>query len=105
MPAKQYLSYPPFPDLSRPFPYLARRLERRLLGNVEYFDDYCITHEDERYMKKQYDVKPEQRDNYFVRTYPGCPEKIEMSFNLSTYQPHLRAAGLDIYQTYYLNAK
>lgn len=28
-----------------------------------------------------------------------------MSFNLSTYQPHLAEAGLDVYQTYYLNAK
>ncbi len=38
---------------------------------------------------------------------PTCsPEKIEMSFNLSTYQPHLRAAGCgDVYQTYFLDAK
>jgi|LauGreSuBDMM15SN_2_FD.fasta_scaffold228473_2 hypothetical protein len=28
-----------------------------------------------------------------------------MSFNLTTYQPHLRAAGLNIYQTYYLDAR
>ena len=56
-------------------------------------------------MQKQYDIKPQQRDNYFVRTYPQSPEKIEMSFNLSTYQPHLRAAGLNVYQTYYLNGR
>jgi hypothetical protein len=126
-------------------------------------------------MRRQYDVRPEQRDNYFVRTYPqvrparcalhtlhtlhaarctlhaarctlhtlppgtagassgtvaagsslgrSCrvptlpppafaalpafqdPEKIEMSFNLSTYQPHLKDAGMDVYQTYYLDAQ
>jgi hypothetical protein len=28
-----------------------------------------------------------------------------MSFNLTTYQPHLKAAGLNIYQTYYLDGK
>ncbi len=46
------------------------RLEKRLLSNVEYFDDYCITHEDEKYMQNQYDLRIEQKDNYFVRTYP-----------------------------------
>lgn len=46
------------------------RLERKLLRNVVYYDDYCITHEDEDYMKQQYDIKLEQQDNYFVRTYP-----------------------------------
>lgn len=80
-------------------------LERRLLSNVEYYNDYCLTHEDEHYMQRQYDMKLEQRDNYFVRTYPDCPSKIEMSFNLSTYQPHLKEAGLNIYQTYYLDAR
>lgn len=63
------------------------RLERRLLSNVKYFDDYCLTHEDTDYMQRMYDVHAEQKDNYFVRQYPGHPEKIEMSFNISTYQP------------------
>ncbi|PNW72005.1 hypothetical protein CHLRE_16g686400v5 [Chlamydomonas reinhardtii] len=81
-------------------------LERRLLRNVTYYTDYCLTHEDHDYMARQYDVRPQQRDNYFVRTYAGRDaDKIEMSFNLSTYQPHLKEAGLDIYQTYYLDAK
>ena len=55
-------------------------------------------------MARMYDVRqPSQGgDNYFVRTYDACPSKIEMSFNLSTYQPTLAAAGLDVYQTYYL---
>lgn len=48
----------------------AARLERRLLSNVRYYDDFCLTHEDQRYMEQQYDLRPQQRDNYFVRTYP-----------------------------------
>lgn len=28
-----------------------------------------------------------------------------MSFNLTTYQPHLATAGLDVFQTYYLDAQ
>lgn len=47
------------------------RFERRVLANVTYYDDYCITHTDEKYMAKQYDIKPDQRDNYFIRTYPS----------------------------------
>ncbi len=26
------------------------RLERRLLGNVRYYTDYCLTHTDSKYM-------------------------------------------------------
>ena len=73
--------------------YPPHRLERKLLGNVTYYNDYCLTHQDESYMKEMYDVRPEQNDNYFVRTYAHAPDKIEMSFNLSTYQPHLADAG------------
>ncbi|GLI68131.1 hypothetical protein VaNZ11_012449 [Volvox africanus] len=81
-------------------------LERRLLRNVRYYTDFCLTHEDHEYMSRMYDIRPAQRDNYFVRMYAGRDrEKIEMSFNLSTYQPHLKEAGLDIYQTYYLDAQ
>ncbi|GAB4821602.1 hypothetical protein N2152v2_008648 [Parachlorella kessleri] len=43
-------------------------LERRLLANVEYFNDLIVTHQDEEYMRR---------------------EKIEMSFRLNSYQPHL----------------
>ena len=126
------------------------------MRNVEYYDDFSLTHEDEAYMQRNYDVRLEQKDNYFVRTYPqwcvcmrggqgtsltciaptlclvlqppqdrpsplcfyctvacrppppvwSCsPQKIEMSFNLSTYQPHLKEAGLNIYQTYFLNGR
>lgn len=58
---------------------------------MRYYTDFCLTHEDAKYMAAMYDIRPEQRDNYFVRTYPGADaDKIEMSFNLSTYQPHLK---------------
>lgn len=51
-----------------------------------------------------YDTKPEQKDNYFVRTYPTAKNKIEMSFNLTTYQPQLKEASMNVFQTYYLDA-
>jgi hypothetical protein len=78
-------------------------LERRLLSNVTYYTDYAITHTDEAYMQSNHDMRPEQRDNYFVSNYDSDPGKIEMSFNLTTYQPHLAASGVDVYQTYYLD--
>lgn len=28
------------------------RLEKKLLGNVTYYTDYCVTHEDTDYMSK-----------------------------------------------------
>lgn len=48
--------------------------------------------------KRMYSGSPEQEqrimeDNYFVRQYPEAPEKIEMSFNLSTYQSHMKQKG------------
>jgi hypothetical protein len=49
---------------------MSLRLEKKLLSNVEYYTDYCVTHEDEDYMQRMYDMKLEQKDNYFVRTYP-----------------------------------
>jgi hypothetical protein len=67
------------------------RLERRLLGNVRFYDDFCVTHEDGDYMARMYGMEPPapspaaagagaaaaddagapQGDNYFVRTYPS----------------------------------
>lgn len=41
---------------------------------------------------------------YYVRTAPENREKIEMSFNLSNYQPQLKGCDRNIYQTIYLNA-
>lgn len=43
-------------------------------------------------------------DMYMIRTDPKDPKLIEMSFNLSMYQPHLRANGKrNIYQSIFLD--
>ncbi|KAK3095041.1 hypothetical protein FSP39_009526 [Pinctada imbricata] len=79
-------------------------LEKAALGNVRYFNDLIITHEDDEYMERHYELHKE-KDQYFIRTDPKDPVKIEMSFNLSNYQPHLRNSGRNIYQTIYLDDK
>jgi predicted NAD/FAD-binding protein len=80
-------------------------LERRFLGNVRYYNDLIITHQDENYMKKHYTFHP-TKDMYFIRTDPEKPSIIEMSFNLAAYQPHLQqedgGTGA-IYQTIFLD--
>lgn len=80
----------------------ATRLERRLLGNVRYFNDLIVTHEDEEYMRSHYELQLEQGDMYFVRTDPADRNKIEMSFNLTMYQPHLQGRR-NIYQSIFLD--
>lgn len=77
-------------------------MERKALGNVRYFNDLIITHEDEDYMNKYYELHKDV-DQYFIHTDDKDPEKIEMSFNLANYQPHLRGKNRNIYQTIYLN--
>lgn len=77
-------------------------VERRLLGNVRYYKDLIVTHEDEEYMRKYYNFHPTE-DMYFVRTDPESPSIIEMSFNLAAYQPHLQESGRAIYQTIFLD--
>jgi len=77
-------------------------MERRLLGNVKYYRDLIVTHEDEEYMRKHYNFHPTE-DMYFVRTDPETPSIIEMSFNLAAYQPHLQKADRAIYQTIFLD--
>jgi predicted NAD/FAD-binding protein len=68
-------------------------LERRLLGNVRYFNDLIVTHEDEEYMRSHYSLKLEDGDMYFIRTDPANRERVEMSFNLTMYQPHLQGGA------------
>jgi hypothetical protein len=51
-------------------PAMLHRMERRLLGNVKYYTDYCLTHTDADYMRDVYGMVPGQGDNYFVATYP-----------------------------------
>lgn len=85
------------------------RIQRAILGNVKYFDDVTYTHTDLDYMNAHYNVHLDS-DQYFI--YPNItdPDRpLEMSFNLSNYQPHLIALkrqkypDLNIFQTIFLN--
>ncbi|XP_045162098.2 uncharacterized protein LOC123526910 [Mercenaria mercenaria] len=80
-------------------------MERKTLGNVKYFNDLIITHEDEEYMNDHYELHKDT-DQYLVRTDPEDPSKIEMSFDLSNYQPQLkkiRDQKGHVFQTIYLD--
>jgi len=78
-------------------------LERKLLGNVKYFDDVTVTHTDEDYMRKYYDIDLKNKDLYFVKTDEKDPKKIDMSFNLTFYQPQLTDKKPYVFQTIFLN--
>ncbi|CCM00268.1 uncharacterized protein FIBRA_02298 [Fibroporia radiculosa] len=94
-------------------------LENRILGNVKYLYDVTITHNDLEYMQKYYETQydsshnapPEEnasaqerretedtftfaRDSfrplYYTMQYPQDKSKIEMSFDLTHYQPQFR---------------
>lgn len=80
----------------------ASRLEAALLPRVTYFNDLIVTHRDEAYMERHYEFVPQQRDMYFVRTDPNDKQRIEMSFNLTMYQPHLQGSP-PIYQSIFLD--
>jgi hypothetical protein len=55
-------------------------------------------------MNKYYDLDPERNDQYFVRIDPTDNEKIDMSFNLSNYQPQLlQNKTRTIFQTIFLD--
>lgn len=78
--------------------------ERRVFGGITYYDDVSVTHTDLEYMQKHYEVDVFRDEMYFVRTYPSNRGKIEMSFDLSHYQPHAKTTGgQGIYQTIFLN--
>jgi len=76
--------------------------EKKALSNVRYYNDVTITHEDEEYMEKNYELNKD-KDQYFIRTDPNDRSKLEMSFNLSNYQPHLKHSKRNIYQTIFLD--
>ncbi|KAI0790632.1 FAD/NAD-P-binding domain-containing protein [Abortiporus biennis] len=94
-------------------------MEKRVLGSVKYLYDVTITHNDLDYMKKYYEVQynpshnapmPEDgsaeeyaeverafafakknfRPLYYTMQYPEDKSKIEMSFDLTHYQPQFR---------------
>ncbi|SCZ96502.1 BZ3500_MvSof-1268-A1-R1_Chr8-2g10241 [Microbotryum saponariae] len=89
-------------------------IERKVLGNVKYLWDITITHSDLEYMQKHYNVtysddlastsrdddkeaqeqfkfaKDHFRPLYYIRSYPSDKKKIEMSFDLTHYQPQFK---------------
>lgn len=58
-------------------------------------------------MRKEYEMTPGGNDMYFIRTDPEDRKRVEMSFNLCHYQPHLKDAGAkegrNVYQTIFLD--
>lgn len=80
-------------------------MEHNTLGNVRYFNDLIVTHEDEDYMNEHYELHKE-KDQYLVRTDKKDPTKIEMSFDLSNYQPQLKKIRNEkqhVFQTIFLD--
>jgi predicted NAD/FAD-binding protein len=75
------------------------------LGNVEYYNDITITHEDTEYMRSKYDFVEERKDQYFIHEYSPKTSLMEMSFNLTNYQPQLYDYSKNIFQTIFLNDK
>ncbi|CDZ98452.1 hypothetical protein [Phaffia rhodozyma] len=76
--------------------------EKFVLGNVKYLYDVTYTHQDAEYMQKYYELKEPKNlksDNaggedqqpwnplYFIHSYPEDRKKLEMSFDLTVYQP------------------
>ncbi|KAM0750661.1 nucleotide-binding domain-containing protein [Meredithblackwellia eburnea MCA 4105] len=85
--------------------------ESKVLGNVKYLWDVTVTHSDEAYMRKYYETSyssklaSDKRDSdeeaqrqfefaqdnfnplYYIRSYPDDKKKVEMSFDLTHYQP------------------
>jgi hypothetical protein len=57
-------------------------------------------------MNKYYDLDSNRNDSYFVRIDPRDPEKLDMSFNLTNYQPQLISnTKRNIFQTIFLDDK
>ncbi|KIM34211.1 hypothetical protein M408DRAFT_325676 [Serendipita vermifera MAFF 305830] len=107
-------------------------MERKVLGNVKYLYDVSVTHCDQAYMEKYYQLRfdealfaskgnggQEDRDAfkfaqenfnplYFIRSYPSDKRKIEMSFDLTNYQPQFKSGDNGsnnprVYQTIFLD--
>ncbi|KAI0275499.1 hypothetical protein BGY98DRAFT_992293 [Russula aff. rugulosa BPL654] len=99
-------------------------MERRVLGGVKYLHDLTVTHTDVDYMRKHYETefKPELiassatpadrqrgetdfRPLYYTYQYPSALKKLEMSFDLTIYQPQFSASAgpSRVYQTIFLD--
>ncbi|MBL9026495.1 MAG: FAD-dependent oxidoreductase [Myxococcales bacterium] len=81
------------------------RLDRLCLGGVRYFDDLTVTHEDEAYMRGHYTLDRARGDQYLVHVSERDPTEIEMSFDLTRYQPQLRDAAQGLFQTIFLDER
>lgn len=84
--------------------------ERVVLNNVQWFTDVTYTHTDHKYIEQFYTVNnSHQTDNYYIYSDVNDPNLLEMSFNLTNYQPELiklksqLGNQFNIYQTIYLN--
>lgn len=89
--------------------------ERQILGSVLYKWDVTVTHNDFDYMKKHYEMYYPEKFNadrndeesqnafkfakenwnplYLIKMYKEDPKKIEMSFDLTVYQPQFKEKG------------
>ncbi|THH11952.1 hypothetical protein EW145_g359 [Phellinidium pouzarii] len=92
-------------------------MERKVLGNVKYFYDISVTHCDRDYMAKYYELEyhanlvaesrkmeestkkamdhaeKEFKPLYYIHMYEKDPKKIEMSFDLTHYQPQFKGVS------------
>ncbi len=81
--------------------------ERSCLSNVHYFDDVTVTHTDEAYMRRHYELGRGSGSSdggfmYFIRTDPDDATRTEMSFDLRNYQSGLKG-GPAVYQSIFLD--
>jgi predicted NAD/FAD-binding protein len=74
-------------------------LERFALGSVDYQDVALVTHLDAEYVRRHYGADPGGDVLYFSRNDRRDAARLEVSFNLSRYQPALRGTGVLVFQT------
>jgi predicted NAD/FAD-binding protein len=74
-------------------------LERFALGSVEYEDGTVVTHLDADYLRRHYGVDPAGSAMFFSRNGRRDPADLEVSFNLTRYQPTLEGAEVLVFQT------
>lgn len=80
-------------------------LERACLGAVRFFDDLTVTHTDLAYLSARVDFNRARGDQYLVAVSSEDPTQIEMSFDLTQYQPLLRGASEPVLQTIFLDRR
>ncbi|KAI0259481.1 hypothetical protein BC834DRAFT_627943 [Gloeopeniophorella convolvens] len=97
-------------------------LERHVLGGVKYLHDLTVTHTDAEYMRKHYETQfrpgllarsatdaeferatKSFRPLYYTYQYPDARAQLEMSFDLTYYQPQLSEDRAHVFQTIFLD--